>query len=133
MQTKIDQWPENSFHFTNVEEGPLLVTVQASILALVAFCTLVLGLGVNFRIYTMLWKRRSSGGSTAIDKLFLANNIVSLLGHPPLLVRVFQIFFGYNIRSITLKASFWELARTNSWQFNFSGTKKLLDLISELV
>ena len=86
-------WPEHHFHFSNVEEGPLLGTFQASILALVAFCTLVLGLGVNFRIFTMLWKRKSSGGSAAIDKLFLANNIVSLLGHPPLLVRIFQIFF----------------------------------------
>ena len=83
-------WPEHHFHFSNVEEGPLLGTFQASILALVAFCTLVLGLGVNFRIFTMLWKRKSSGGSAAIDKLFLANNIVSLLGHPPLLVRVLQ-------------------------------------------
>jgi hypothetical protein len=36
----------------------------------------------------MLQRRKSSDGSAAIDKLFLANNVVSLLGHPPLLVRL---------------------------------------------
>ena len=72
--------------FKNVEEQPLMSTLQATILATVSLVTLVVGVGVNFRIYRLLARRRSSGSCSAIDKLCLVHSLVSLAGHPPLLV-----------------------------------------------
>jgi hypothetical protein len=73
--------------FKVIEDQPTLGSHHAVIYAVVASITLVAGIAINLRILTMLLKRRSNVGSAAIDKLFLANNIVSLLGHPPLLVK----------------------------------------------
>ncbi len=77
--------------FKVIEDQPTLGSYHATIYAVVASITLVTGVAINLRILSMLWKRRSNGGSAAIDKLFLANNIVSLLGHPPLLVNLIYI------------------------------------------
>ena len=80
--------------FKVIEDQPTLGSYHATVYAVMASLTLVTGIAINLRILSMLWKRRSNGGSAAIDKLFLANNIVSLLGHPPLLVNfIFMLKF----------------------------------------
>jgi hypothetical protein len=75
-----------TFWFKKVEETPLLEMPKAAVLSVVAFGTLLLGVGINFRIYRLLVRRKNKGGTSAIDKLCLVNSIISLIGHPPLLV-----------------------------------------------
>ena len=76
-----------TFTFLNVEEEPLLGRRDATIITVTAFVTLVIGVHINYRIYNKLAVKKSNSSRTSIDKLFIANNVVSLIGHPPLLVK----------------------------------------------
>ena len=81
----------DSLNFFNVEDKPLFEKHQAIILAIVASLILIIGVLVQARISTML-KRRSENFA-AIDMLFLANNTINFISHPPLLLYFIANFF----------------------------------------
>ena len=70
--------------FLVVEETPLLDETQAMILAGLGFLILIIGISVQVRILIILTNHRDK--MTAIKKLFLANCILSLVCHPPLII-----------------------------------------------
>ena len=99
----------DKFRFKNVEEEPLLGTFHASFLAVVALSTLVIGLGVSFRIHKMLKQRKSIGGSVAIDKLFFTHNIISMLGHMPLLVNYISYLLYLRLLEKNYQTILWRV------------------------
>lgn len=76
-----------SFKFVHVEETPYLPTDQAIAASSMSLLTLISGVIVNLRVFKLLWREKQNGCTVAINNLFLMYNIVSLVCHPPLLVK----------------------------------------------
>ena len=77
-----------TFRFLVVEDEPLLPLEQGLVVSAVAFGSLVTGCVINWRILAGLRMRKKDGDRTSINKLFIANTVVSLALHPPQLVNV---------------------------------------------
>ena len=88
--------------FLVVEDEPLLPLEQGLVVSAVAFGSLVTGCVINWRILAGLRMRKKDGDRTSINKLFIANTVVSLALHPPQLVNVREYFNGSS--TITLLA-----------------------------
>jgi hypothetical protein len=71
-----------TFKFLTAEEQPLLGTEKASILTIIAFCILSVGILLQARIYVILSKQKNEGTVAAIDKLFKVHNIVNMFCQP---------------------------------------------------
>lgn len=71
------------FHFTSVEDRPLLESNKNTIVAVVCLMIMIVGLLVNSRVYNILAKPRKAA---AMDQLLKFNNIISLICHPLILI-----------------------------------------------
>jgi hypothetical protein len=83
-----------TFKFLTVEEQPLLGTEKASILTILAFCILSVGILLQARIYVMLNKQKSEGTVAAIDKLFKVHNIINMFCQPTFTV---YLMFSFHL------------------------------------
>jgi|LakMenEpi03Aug12_release.lakeMendotaPanAssembly.Ray.scaffolds.fasta_scaffold978142_1 hypothetical protein len=75
-----------TFQFLNVEEKPLLDPFKATILTIIAFCILSVGILIQARIYVMLNKQKNEGTVASIDKLFKVHNIINMFCQPAFIV-----------------------------------------------
>ena len=82
-----------TFHFSKVEERPLLEGSKAASLTILLLIILVIGLLIQARIFVMLRKQRSDGSVAAIDRLFKTHNYVNMLCQPAFII--YLIFSHY--------------------------------------
>ena len=81
-----------TFKFLLVEEQPLLAPFRASIITILAFSILSVGILIQARIYVMLNKQKSEGTVVCIDRLFKVHNIINIFCQPPFLVYLMLSF-----------------------------------------
>ena len=60
----------NEIQFLNVEEEPLLNTLQTTVLTSIGITVLFVGVVVQRKTYNILKKKRQNGANAAIDKIY---------------------------------------------------------------
>jgi hypothetical protein len=83
-----------TFQFLVVEEQPLLGTLKAFVLTVIAFCILLVGMLIQARIYVMLNKQKNEGTVAVIDKLFKTHNIINIFCQPTFIV---YLMFSFHL------------------------------------